>query len=135
MTSGFGDPRGPKLLLVRVYGAPRREVGDYRVLVDGLWPRGISKVELDCDEWLKALAPSAELRKWYSYRLDRFETFAQRYRQELQKPAKRAILSGLLQRAGSSRIVLMTATRDVEHSSAAVMISEIEGYQGRQLNH
>ena len=64
----------------RIYAQPD---GGYRVLVDRLWPRGVSKAKAELDEWLKDLAPSTELRKWFDHREDRWEGFQERYRQEL----------------------------------------------------
>ncbi|WP_341394878.1 DUF488 domain-containing protein [Arthrobacter sp. G119Y2] len=64
----------------RIYEEPD---GGYRVLVDRLWPRGVSKEKADLDEWLKDLAPSTELRKWFAHREDRWAGFEERYRQEL----------------------------------------------------
>jgi uncharacterized protein YeaO (DUF488 family) len=64
----------------RIYEEPD---GGYRVLVDRLWPRGVSKEKADLDEWLKDLAPSTELRKWFAHREDRWAGFQERYRQEL----------------------------------------------------
>lgn len=64
----------------RIYDEPD---GGYRVLVDRLWPRGVSKERAGLDEWLKDLAPSTELRKWFGHREDRWAVFQERYRQEL----------------------------------------------------
>ena len=58
----------------------------YRVLVDRLWPRGITKAEAALDEWLKDVAPSTELRRWYGHDVERFDEFARRYRAELRRP-------------------------------------------------
>ena len=64
----------------RIYAEPD---GGFRVLVDRLWPRGVSKEKADLDEWLRDLAPSTELRKWFGHRPERWEEFGLRYRQEL----------------------------------------------------
>lgn len=66
----------------RVYDTAAKKDG-YRVLVDRLWPRGVSKEDADLDEWCREIAPSPELRKWFDHREDRFEEFAERYRAEL----------------------------------------------------
>ena len=74
-----GSTRG-RIRTRRIYEEPD---GGYRVLVDRLWPRGVSKEKADLDEWLKDLAPSTELRKWFAHREDRWAGFQERYRQEL----------------------------------------------------
>jgi uncharacterized protein YeaO (DUF488 family) len=106
--------------VVRVYDDPGRH-GDYRVLVDRLWPRGIAKVSLDADEWLKDVAPSTALRQWYGHEPDRFEEFARRYRREIEEDPARSAVSGLLEKAKGHRLTLLTATKDVACSGAAVL--------------
>lgn len=105
----------------RVYdtGAPRSR--GCRVLVDRLWPRGVSKADADLDEWLKDVAPSTELRRWYGHEVSRFEEFARRYRAELAHPPASAAVEHLTAIAGREHLTLVTATRDVEHSGAEVL--------------
>jgi uncharacterized protein YeaO (DUF488 family) len=108
--------------VVRAYEDPGRRPGEHRVLVDRLWPRGVQKAALDFDEWAKDAAPSADLRRWYGHDPERFSEFAHRYRAELDREPGASIverLSGLVD--GHGRLVLLTATRDVEHSGAAVL--------------
>jgi uncharacterized protein YeaO (DUF488 family) len=93
----------------------------YRVLVDRLWPRGISKKAASLDEWLKDVAPSTELRRWYGHQLDRFDQFARRYRLELERPPASPAVKHLLEIARSREVLLLTATRDLEHSGARVL--------------
>ena len=112
--------------VIRVYGDQGRLPGDYRVLVDRLWPRGLTREAVDYDEWAKELAPSSELRKWYGHDRDRFEEFSRRYRAELDEDAPKAILERLLERARPFRLVLLTATLDVEYSGAAVLQSAMK---------
>jgi uncharacterized protein YeaO (DUF488 family) len=69
--------------VVRVYEDPGRSPGEHRVLVDRLWPRGLTKTSVDFDEWEKDVAPSTELRRWYGHDPGRFAEFARRYRAEL----------------------------------------------------
>ena len=107
--------------IIRVYGDNGRLPDDYRVLVDRLWPRGLTLEAVDYDEWAKELAPSSELRMWYGHDRDRFEEFSRRYRAELDEDAPKAILERLLERARPFRLVLLTATLDVEYSGAAVL--------------
>ncbi|TAN24835.1 MAG: DUF488 family protein [Actinomycetota bacterium] len=112
--------------IVRVYEDQGREPGDYRVLVDRLWPRGVRKEDIDFDLWAKGVAPSSELRKWYSHDVSRFEEFVRRYVSELNNPEKEIQIIELRRHAGPGRLVLLTATRDVEHSAAKILHSIIE---------
>lgn len=114
------------VVIVRVYEDTGRLAGDYRVLVDRLWPRGLRKEEIDYDRWVKELAPSTELRKWYGHDLQRFEEFSQRYNLELKQLSAKAVIEDLSGKARKGSLVLLTATRDIEHSSAYVLQKAIE---------
>jgi uncharacterized protein YeaO (DUF488 family) len=116
--------------IIRVYGAPRRLSGERRVLVDRLWPRGLRKEDVDFDEWIKDAAPSTELRRWYGHAPGRFDEFAHRYRLELQRNPAAPVVARLRTDARTSQLVLLTATRDVEHSGAEVLRSDLEGEVG-----
>ena len=107
--------------VVRVYEDPGRSPGEHRVLVDRLWPRGLTKTSVDFDEWEKDVAPSTELRRWYGHDPGRFAEFARRYRAELAGEPGAAAVSKMRKLASSRRLVLLTATRDVERSGAAVL--------------
>jgi uncharacterized protein YeaO (DUF488 family) len=112
---------GGKVRVRRVYEQPERGDGR-RVLVDRIWPRGLTKARAALDEWCKNVAPSAELRKWYSHDPDRFEDFGRRYQVELQEPERAEALEhlrGLAQ--GGRALTLLTATREPEISEAAVL--------------
>ena len=99
----------------RVY-EPVDEADGTRILIDGLWPRGVRKEEWPEGSWRRHLAPSRELRDWYRHDPDRFGQFAERYRSELDRN------EGLEDiRAIEGTVTLVTATRDVEHSHAAVL--------------
>ena len=118
--------------VVRVYADPGRRPGEHRVLVDRLWPRGVQKAAADFDEWAKDAAPSADLRRWYGHDPERFGEFARRYKVELDhEPGASAVerLRGLARARG--RLVLLTATRDVEHSGAAVLADVLAPRRGR----
>jgi uncharacterized protein YeaO (DUF488 family) len=117
----------PEVVVVRCYEGPGREPGDYRVLVDRLWPRGVRRQALDIDEWAKAVAPSTELRRWYGHDPDRFGAFAERYRAELGEAPASAEVARLAGLAGRQRLVLLTATKDVEHSAARVLQEVLAG--------
>jgi uncharacterized protein YeaO (DUF488 family) len=106
--------------IARVYRLEKRDDG-YYVLVDRLWPRGVARATAPFDEWLKDVAPSAELRKWYGHDPGRFEEFAVRYRQELgTRPACDAFQT-LHHHAESGRLVLLTASKNLAQSEAAVL--------------
>ena len=91
----------------------------YRVLVDRLWPRGVSKSAVRLDQWCKELAPSDELRRWFGHRPERFEVFERRYRRELQQ--QREALTALRRRARQGRVTLVYGARDREHNNAVVL--------------
>jgi len=106
----------------RVYEDRKGSRSEYRVLVDRLWPRGLAKSELRIDEWAKDLAPSTELRRWYGHDPERFGEFSRRYLEELRRrPAPGAASTLLDAAAHRSEVVLLTATKDVEHSGAVVL--------------
>lgn len=104
----------------RVYDEPDGHDGT-RVLVDRVWPRGVRKDDLDMDEWLKDVAPSAELRKWFGHDPDKFTEFRRRYRAELDHADARESLDRLRSIAADGPLTLLTATRDVDHSQATVL--------------
>ncbi|MEU6477307.1 DUF488 family protein [Streptomyces sp. NPDC047017] len=92
-----------------------------RVLVDRLWPRGMSKQDARLDEWLRDAAPSADLRRWYHHDPERFTEFRRRYLAELDDSAHQAAVERLHDLAVHGRVTLLTATKDVDHSEAAVL--------------
>jgi uncharacterized protein YeaO (DUF488 family) len=108
----------------RIYESPEPADG-YRVLVDRLWPRGVSKSAAALNEWAKAVAPSDELRRWYGHDPEKFAEFRKRYETELQEPERAAALKHLADLASSGTITLLTATKDVEHSEAAVLAEQL----------
>lgn len=109
----------------RVYDDAHPERDGYRVLVDRLWPRGLSHAAAALDEWLKDAAPSAELRRWYDHDLPRYEEFARRYRVELRDPPAADAVVRLRRLARGEMLTLLTATRDVEHSGAGVLLDHL----------
>jgi uncharacterized protein YeaO (DUF488 family) len=115
----------------RVYEDPRADDGR-RVLVDRLWPRGLSKDAAALDEWLRDVAPSAELRTWYGHDPAKFTEFRQRYLTELGGPAQRAALGTLRGYAARGPLTLLTATRDTEYSQAAVLAGLLAGADDEQ---
>jgi len=97
------------------------------VLVDRVWPRGLAKADSPHDEWLKDVAPSTDLRKWYGHDPERFAEFARRYRAELDDDPGASALSTLRSWRDDGGIVLLTATRDVDHSHARVIADVLDG--------
>jgi uncharacterized protein YeaO (DUF488 family) len=110
----------PRIQVRRVYDQPEPADGA-RVLVDRIWPRGISKDAARLEEWAKDVAPSTELRRWYGHDPDRFEEFRRRYLAELDQPEPRAAVSRLRALAADGPVTLLTATRDLSLSQAAVL--------------
>ncbi len=104
----------------RAYDRPGPDDG-YRVLIDGLWPRGLTKNELKVEEWLKGIAPSAALRKWYGHQPKKWLEFRRRFRKELREPPCREILEVLVERVRREKVTLVFAARDAEHSNARVI--------------
>ncbi|MFI9203058.1 DUF488 domain-containing protein [Streptomyces sp. NPDC053048] len=99
-----------------------------RVLVDRIWPRGLTKEEAALDEWCKDVAPSTELRKWYGHDPARFAEFSRRYRGELHDdPVHAEALRHLRSLTGQRPLTLLTATKDVGISAATVLKGELEG--------
>lgn len=104
----------------RVYES--REPNDgRRVLVDRIWPRGLTKASADLDEWCKEVAPSTQLRKWYAHDPDWFEEFERRYKLELTESTRTAAFAHLRELRGKQPLTLLTATKRVEISAAAVL--------------
>ncbi|MEU9338272.1 DUF488 family protein [Streptomyces sp. NPDC048290] len=105
----------------RIYEAV--EPGDgLRVLVDRLWPRGLSKEAARVDEWPKALTPSTELRRWYHAGEGPYEEFARRYEAELAEPEAAGLLAGLRASVAAGPVTLLTGSKEPEHSHAAVLL-------------
>jgi len=104
----------------RVYDEPLDSDGA-RVLVDRLWPRGLSKQKAHLDAWCKEVAPTAELRQWYRHEPDRFDEFARRYLAELETPEQAAGLLQLHAFVATGPLTLLTATKHPEISEAAVL--------------
>ena len=110
----------PGVRVRRVYDPPEPQDGT-RVLVDRLWPRGLRKDAAQLDEWAKDVAPSHELRSWYGHDPAKFAGFCRRYTEELSRGPARAALDHLAALAAAGPVTLLTATRDTEHSQAAVL--------------
>jgi uncharacterized protein YeaO (DUF488 family) len=106
------------------------EPGDgSRVLVDRIWPRGLTKAKAALDEWCKNGAPSDELRKWYSHDPGHLEEFDRRYGLELRELTRAEALANLRRIAKNRQLTLLTATRQTEISEAAVLAALLQGQQ------
>ena len=106
------------LRLKRAYD-PAVPSDGYRVLIDRLWPRGVSKRQAKLDEWEKELAPSTELRQWFGHEPDRFAEFRRRYISELRRQRPR--LAELRRRARAGTLTLVYSAHDSEHNDAVVL--------------
>jgi uncharacterized protein YeaO (DUF488 family) len=106
------------LRLKRAYEPPADSDG-YRVLIDRLWPRGVSKEEARLDEWARELAPSSELRRWFAHDPAKFDEFRRRYRRELDEHDEQ--VRELRRRARAGRLTLVYGARDTEHNDAVVL--------------
>jgi uncharacterized protein YeaO (DUF488 family) len=102
----------------RVYDAAEASDG-YRVLIDHVWPRGVSRERAHLDEWARELAPSDDLRTWFAHVPERFEQFRVRYRDEL--AARADALEQLRNRASTGTVTIVYAARDREHNNAVVL--------------
>jgi uncharacterized protein YeaO (DUF488 family) len=114
MTSGYPVRTG------RVYD-PAGEDDGARVLVDRLWPRGLSRAAAALDDWCREVAPSAELRTWFGHDPARFAEFARRYRDELADASRATALASLRRRHEQGPVTLLTATKAIDISQAAVL--------------
>ena len=115
--------KGGDVRLKRAYEAPDRGDGR-RVLVDRLWPRGVSKAEAAIDEWLKDLAPSTDLRKWFGHDPARWKQFKQRYWRELKD--KKDDVDVLRHKAREGKVTFIYAAHDEDHNGALALKEFIE---------
>lgn len=109
------------LRIKRIYDLPAREDG-LRVLVDRLWPRGLAKADAAVDLWLKEVAPSTELRKWFNHDPERWAEFKRRYRRELKEPERAEALDRLRRMARESdTVTLLFGTREETRNHATFL--------------
>lgn len=112
----------------RAYDPPARDDGK-RFLVERLWPRGVKKEALAAD-WLKEVAPSTALRKWFGHQVDRWEEFVRRYRHELDENPE--AWAPILEAAERERVTLVYGARDTEHNSARVLRDYLSEHRRRR---
>ncbi|MBW7844291.1 MAG: DUF488 domain-containing protein [Bacteroidia bacterium] len=103
----------------RIYEAPEKSDG-YRILVDRLWPRGISKEKVTIDEWNKNIAPSPELRKFFSHKTDLFDTFKKQYIEELK--TQKVELTRIKTLTANQNVTLLFGAKDEQHNQAVVLL-------------
>jgi uncharacterized protein YeaO (DUF488 family) len=108
------------LKIKRAYEKKESEDGK-RILIDRLWPRGISKAEAGIDEWLKDLGPSTELRKWFGHDPEKWGEFKKRYQKELSDAEKTGIMEDIAHLARRSTVTLIYSAKDTEHSDVKVL--------------
>lgn len=116
------------VVVKRAREAPSGSDGQ-RVLVDRIWPRGIARKDLRLDDWLRELAPSAALRKWFAHDPGKWDGFKERYARELEGQEK--TLEDLASRARNGRITLVFDARDTEHNNAVALKEQLERRMAR----
>jgi len=116
------------LRLKRAYEPAVRQDG-YRILVDRLWPRGLSKEKAAIDEWLKDIAPSAELRRWFGHEPERWREFRRRYERELR--AREDLVREIAALALRRRVTLVYGARDEAHNDAVVLAAVVRARMKR----
>lgn len=112
-----------KINIKRVYEAPAKEDG-IRILVDRLWPRGLTKEKASVDVWLKEIAPSTELRKWFSHDPDKWAAFQKRYHKELKENKEQVSL--LKEQMKKGTVTLVYGAKDEEHNEALVLLNKFK---------
>jgi uncharacterized protein YeaO (DUF488 family) len=99
-----------------------KEAGDgVRILVDRLWPRGLRSADAGIDEWIKDVAPSDELRKWFAHDPEKWPEFKRKYTGELSEPSKATLLKRIAKLAANGDVTLVYAAKDAEHNNARVL--------------
>ncbi len=107
----------------RVYEEASKNDG-YRILVDRLWPRGLTKERVAADEWLKELAPTTELRKWFGHDPQKWTEFRKRYDAELKD--KKELIADIIKKARHEKVTLLYGAKDQEHNEAVVLLDYIK---------
>ncbi|OWA37546.1 hypothetical protein B9G55_05695 [Saccharibacillus sp. O16] len=116
-----GETKNIGLRIKRIYDLPSEEDG-HRVLVDRLWPRGITRERAQLDDWLIELSPTPSLRRWFSHAPDRFDYFRERYLAQLDDgQGNRERADALLRLSEEKRVTLLYAARDTAHNHAVVL--------------
>lgn len=114
-----------KIAIHRVYDLSPVMPGK-RVLVDRVWPRGVKKEDLHLDMWMRDVAPSTSLRKWFGHDPKRWDEFQRRYRAELRRPEQKARVDELVSMARNAPLTLLYSARDEEHNQALALSRVLE---------
>jgi uncharacterized protein YeaO (DUF488 family) len=120
----FSGRKNAMLKLKRAYEPASREDGQ-RFLVERLWPRGVKKTSLRLDAWLKDVAPTAQLRQWFSHDPKRWDEFRQRYKAELERDSQ--VCDPILKAARRGTVTLIYSSHDSEHNNAVALRDYLEG--------
>ncbi len=118
-----------KIQIKRVYEPPEPADG-YRILVDRLWPRGLTKESAAVNEWLRDVAPSTELRRWFGHEPEKWAEFKRRYLHELHSEEAAAALTHIRELAAKQRVTLLYGAKDEEHNNAVVLLEHLKGHHG-----
>lgn len=118
------------ILTKRIYERASADDGE-RILVDRLWPRGVSKEDAKMDDWLRSVAPSDELRKWFNHEAGKWPEFLQRYSDELQVPEKAFLVAGLKRKASIGKITLLYSARNETRNNAVALRAILLGKVNR----
>lgn len=110
----------------RVYEKSSKDDG-YRILVDRIWPRGVSKEDANLDTWNKDLAPSTDLREWFDHDPDKFEEFSKKYKTELKNSTDD--LKMICEKAKDKTVTLLYGAKDTEHNQAVVLKEVLEEFK------
>ncbi len=115
------------IFLKRIY-EPYDEADGFRILVDRLWPRGIAKADAKLDLWLKDIAPSSELRKWFCHKPELFAEFREKYLEELRRdPEKIAAVEAVQERVKNQPVTLLYGAKDPVYNHAQILYEKIKG--------
>ncbi|WKZ20154.1 MAG: DUF488 domain-containing protein [Candidatus Jettenia sp. CY-1] len=117
------------IYLKRAYDAPSKNDG-YRVLVDRMWPRGVSKEKAHIHSWLKEIAPSNELRKWFGHDPEKWEEFRNRYYRELENQSE--VVEQLVRKAGEGTLTLVFAAKNKSFNNAVALKEYLEKRQSKE---
>lgn len=116
-----------KILIARIYNDEDQPAQAYRILVDRVWPRGISKVRARLDQWSKAIAPTTELRKWFNHEDDKYSEFKAKYVEELnQNPATAEFLTLVRTQLKDEDVLFLYAAKNEPHNQAVVLKEYVE---------
>lgn len=119
-----------RLRIKRAYAPPSRGDG-FRILVDRLWPRGVKKETARIDEWMKDVAPSDALRRWFGHDAEKWAEFKRRYAEELSRPAAQAGIDSIRKRSAEKTVTLVYAASDESHNNAVALSEFLEARKAK----